>query len=138
MVRKERRVRGLVVVKSVSVKLTNGYRGVVGLPVFYGLLVLVFVGLGVLVFVVWDWLLLRLVGTNVGDRLLSDSSLLVVSVVVSLCVLSVCSSDLDVVLVGNCLELCLLSSEFWKVDVDGCSQGSAEIGWARGYVAHLW
>jgi hypothetical protein len=75
-----------------------------------------------------------------GDFRAAESSPVgdVIDVVVRLCVLSMCSSDLDVVLVGDCLEFCLLSSEFWEVDVDGSSQGSAEIGWARGYVAHLW
>ena len=46
--RKER--RRFFVVITVSFMLINSYRGVVGQLVFYGLLVLVFVGLGYLVF----------------------------------------------------------------------------------------
>ena len=53
--------------------------------------------------------------------------------------LSVGSSDLDVVLVSDGLELSLVFglSEVWQVDVDGSSQGSSEVSWARGDVAKM-
>jgi hypothetical protein len=49
-IKRRKKRRGFFVVITVSVKLINSYRGVVGQLVFYGLLVLVFVGLGYLVF----------------------------------------------------------------------------------------
>jgi hypothetical protein len=42
----------------------------------------------------------------------------VINVVISLCVLSVGTSDLDVVLVGDGLEFVLLVSELGELDVD--------------------
>ena len=50
--------------------------------------------------------------------------------VVGLSVLSMDSSDLDVVFIGNSVELVLLFHEFWKTDVYGGSQGSSKICWA--------
>lgn len=41
------------------------------------------------------------------------------------------SSDLDVILVCDGLELCFVVHQLWKVDMDGCSQGGTEVSWAR-------
>lgn len=59
------------------------------------------------------------------------------SSIVGLSVLSVDSSDLDVVLVGDLLELLLLLHELWKLDVHGGSQGGSKVGWARGDVTEM-
>ena len=69
----------------------------------------------------------------------SESSLVgdIVGSVIRLGVLSVDTSDLDVVLVGDGVELVLLLGEFWKLDVDGSSQGGTEVGWARGNVTEM-
>ena len=59
--------------------------------------------------------------------------------VIGLRVLTVDTSDLDVVLVSDLLELglVLLLSEFWKRDVDGSSESGTEIGWAGGDVTEM-
>ena len=45
-------------------------------------------------------------------------------------VFSMDTSDLNLVLVGNIIELFFLSLELWKANMDGSSHGSSEIGWA--------
>ena len=50
--------------------------------------------------------------------------------VVSLGVLTVSTSDLDVVLVGDGLELLLLVSELGQLDVDGGAETGSEVGGA--------
>jgi hypothetical protein len=40
------------------------------------------------------------------------------------------ASDLDVELVSDSLEICHFGSELRQLDVDRCSQGSSEVGWA--------
>ena len=50
--------------------------------------------------------------------------------VVGLGVLSVGTSDLDVVLVGDGLEFLLLVSELGELDVDGGTETSSEVGGA--------
>lgn len=62
----------------------------------------------------------------------SESSLVrdVIGGVNSLGVLSMDSSDLDVVLVGNSLEFGHVLGELWKSDVDRGSKGSSQVGWA--------
>jgi hypothetical protein len=57
--------------------------------------------------------------------------------VISFGVLTMDTSDLDVVLGGNGLELLLLLHKLWKLDVDGGSEGGSEIGWARGDVTKM-
>jgi len=57
--------------------------------------------------------------------------------VISLRVLSVDTSDLDVVLISDGIELGLILLEFWELDMDRGSQGSSEIGWARGNVTEM-
>jgi len=62
----------------------------------------------------------------------TESSLVgdIVSTVIGLGVLSVDSSDLDVIFVGNSVELLLVLAKFWKFDMDGSSHGGTEVGWA--------
>ena len=57
--------------------------------------------------------------------------------VVGLGVLSVDTSDLDIVLVGNGLELFLLLHKLWKLDMNGGSEGGTEVSWARGDVTEM-
>jgi len=40
------------------------------------------------------------------------------------------ASDLDVELVSDSLEICHFGSELRQLDVNRCSQGSSEVGWA--------
>ena len=54
----------------------------------------------------------------------------VVNVVVSLGVLTMGTSDLDMVLCGDSLELVLLVAELGELDVDGSAETSSEIGGA--------
>jgi len=44
--------------------------------------------------------------------------------------LTVDSSDLDLVLVSNGVELILLGHKFWKLNMDRGSHGGTKIGWA--------
>jgi len=57
--------------------------------------------------------------------------------IVSLGMLSVDSSDLDEVLISNGVEFVLLLHQLWKLDVDGSSEGSSEVCWARGDVSEM-
>jgi len=57
--------------------------------------------------------------------------------IVSLSVLSVSTSDVDIVFIGNCMELFLLLSELWKLNVDGSTHSSSEVGWAGGNVTKM-
>ena len=66
--------------------------------------------------------------SSVGD--IEDS-------IVSLGVLSVNSSDLDEVLVGDFLELPFLLHQEGELDVDRCSEGSSEVGGAGGDVSEV-
>jgi len=50
-------------------------------------------------------------------------------------VLTMDTTDLDVVLVSDFVELGLVRGELWQPDVDGCTESSAEVGWAGGNVA---
>ena len=50
--------------------------------------------------------------------------------IIGLGVLSVDTSDLDLVFVSDLMELLLLFHEFWKHDMDGGSHGGTEVGWA--------
>ena len=53
--------------------------------------------------------------------------------------LSVDSSDLDVVLVSDLVESSLVgfASQSWQLDVHRGSQGSSQVGWARGDVTEM-
>jgi len=66
--------------------------------------------------------------TEVGD---------VEDAVVGLGVLAVGTTDLDVVLVGDSLELVLRPAELGELDVDGGAHASAEVGGARGDVTEM-
>jgi len=57
--------------------------------------------------------------------------------VVGLGVLSMGTSDIDVVLVGNCLELLLVSAELWQLNVNGGAHASSKVGWAGSNVAEM-
>ena len=50
--------------------------------------------------------------------------------VISLGVLSVDTSDLDLIFVSNGLMEIWVLHELWKVDVNGGSESSSEVGWA--------
>jgi hypothetical protein len=69
----------------------------------------------------------------------TESSLVgdIVGSVIRLRVLSVDTSDLNVVFVGDGVELVLLLGKFWKLDMDGSSQGGTKVGWARGDVTEM-
>ena len=40
------------------------------------------------------------------------------------------TSDLNLVFVGDLMELLFLTHELWKHDMDGGSHGSSKVGWA--------
>jgi len=61
----------------------------------------------------------------------------IVGTVIGLRVLSVDTSDLDEVLGSDSIELILLLGKFWELDVDGSSQGSTKVGWARSDVTEM-
>lgn len=61
----------------------------------------------------------------------------IINSVIGLRVLTVDTSNLDEVFIGNLLVLSLLLSELWKADMDGSSEGGTEIGWARGDVTEM-
>ena len=69
----------------------------------------------------------------------SESSLVgdIEDTVVGLSVLSVDTSDLDEVLVSDSVELLLALHELWKLDMNGSSECSSEVGWARGNVTEM-
>ena len=71
-----------------------------------------------------------------GSFSLTESSLVrdIVGTIIRLRVLSVDSSDLDVELISNLVELILLLSKLWELDMNGSSHGGTEVGWARGDV----
>jgi len=52
-------------------------------------------------------------------------------------VLSVDTSDLNIVLSGDSFESSIVSHQFWKFDVYGSSQGSTEVGWAGSDVTKM-
>ena len=57
--------------------------------------------------------------------------------VIGLGVLTMDTSDLDVVLLSDGLELVLLGHELWKLNVDGASESSTKVGRAGGDVAKV-
>ena len=57
--------------------------------------------------------------------------------VVSFGVLTVSATDLDVVFVGDGLELVLLFAELGELDVHGSAHASSEVGRARGDVTKM-
>ena len=69
----------------------------------------------------------------------SESSLVgdVKDTVVGFGVLSVDSSDLDVVLVGDLVEQVFVLHQLWKLDMNGGSQGGTEVGGAGGDVTEV-
>jgi hypothetical protein len=69
----------------------------------------------------------------------SESSLVgdIEDTVIGLGVLSVDSSDLNMELVGDGVELFLVLHELWKLDVHGSSESGSEVGWARGDVSEM-
>ena len=62
----------------------------------------------------------------------SESSLVrdIEGTIIGFCVFSMDTSDLDVEFISNGLELILVGHKLWKLDMDGGSQCSTEIGWA--------
>jgi len=61
----------------------------------------------------------------------------IVSAVIRLAVLSVDSSNLDIVLGSDSLKLFLLLRELWELDMNRGSQSSSKIGWARSDVTQM-
>jgi len=63
---------------------------------------------------------------------LTESSLVrnIEDAVVGLGVLTVNTSDLDLVVISNLVEGVFVSHQLWQLDVDGCSQGGTEVCWA--------
>ena len=57
--------------------------------------------------------------------------------IVSFGMLTVDTSDLHVELVGDLVELLLVLHQLWKLDVDGSSEGSSEVGWAGSDVTEV-
>jgi len=57
--------------------------------------------------------------------------------VIGLGMLSVDTSDLNLVLISDLVELFLLLHELWQVDVNGSSHSSSKVGWARGDVSKM-
>jgi len=57
--------------------------------------------------------------------------------IIGLGVLSVDTSDLDLVFISDLVELLLLGHELWELDMDGGSHGGSEVGWARGNVTEM-
>lgn len=73
---------------------------------------------------------------NFGE---SESSLVgdIENTITALRVLSVDSSNLDVILVSNLLELFLVLGKFWQLDVDGGSQSGSAVGWAGSQISEV-
>jgi len=57
--------------------------------------------------------------------------------IVSLSVLSVDTSDLHLILVGDGLVKFWVLHQFWKVDMDGSSKTSSHVGWASRDVSEM-
>ena len=57
--------------------------------------------------------------------------------IVSLSVLSVNTSDLDLILISNSVECILVIHKLWQLDVDRGSHGGTKVGWARGNVTEM-
>ena len=69
----------------------------------------------------------------------SESSLVgdVVDVVICFCMLAVCTTNLDEVLVSYLLESVFLFTKVGKVDVNGSTKSGSQICWARSDVAEV-
>jgi len=57
--------------------------------------------------------------------------------IVSLGVLTVDTSDLDVIFIGNGLVEGLVLHQFWEVDVDGGSETGSKVSWAVGDITEM-
>jgi len=57
--------------------------------------------------------------------------------IVGLGMLTVSTSNLNLVLIGNGLEGFLIVHQLWQFDVDRCSHGGTKIGWARSNVTKM-
>jgi len=57
--------------------------------------------------------------------------------IVSLGVLTVDTSDLDVIFIGNGLMERLVLHQFWEVDVDGGSETGSKVSWAVGDITEM-
>jgi hypothetical protein len=57
--------------------------------------------------------------------------------IVGLGVLTVDTSDLNKVFISNRVELIFVVHELWKLDMDGGSESSSKIGWARGDITEM-
>ena len=79
---------------------------------------------------------------HVLDKLLlrfTESSLVgdIENSVVGLSMLTMDTSDLDLVFVGNLVEGFFIVHQLWQLDVDRSSHGSTKVGWARGNVTEM-
>ncbi len=61
----------------------------------------------------------------------------VIHAIVALGVLTVGAADLDVVLIGDSLELVLFLGKLGELDVHGSTHASSEVGWARSDVTQV-
>jgi len=61
----------------------------------------------------------------------------IVDTVISLGVLSMNTSLLDIVLIADSVDLRLILGQLWKSDMHGSSHGSTKVGWARGNVTEM-
>jgi len=66
--------------------------------------------------------------SSVGD--IEDS-------IVGLRVLSVDTSDLNLIFISDLVELFLMLHQLWEHDVHGTSHGGTEVGWARSNVSEV-
>ena len=57
--------------------------------------------------------------------------------IIGLGVLSMDTSDLHLVLIGNSVEGILVSHKLGKLDMDGSSHSGSQVSWARGDVAEM-
>ena len=57
--------------------------------------------------------------------------------IIGLSMLTVSTSDLDLVLVGDSVEGILITHQLWQIDVNGCSHGGTKVGWARSDVTKM-
>jgi hypothetical protein len=73
------------------------------------------------------------------DLVSSESSQVgdVKDTIVGLGVLSMDTSDLDVILVGDRLVKRCVLHQFWQVNVHGSSKSSSHVGWASGYITEM-
>ena len=61
----------------------------------------------------------------------------IIDVIISLCMFTMSTSDLDVILVCNCLKLGLVLAKIWQMDMDWSSQSCSKISWTRSNISKM-